>query len=69
MVIKRAIIIFLLLLLSLKATDRGIENLSLDEALGIMQQNNLELKISKFTEQIRSMRQNCRGHKLGKADV
>jgi len=32
--------------LSLKATDRGIENLSLDEALGIMQQNNLELKIS-----------------------
>jgi len=36
-VIKRAIIIFLLLLLSLKATDRGIENLSLDEALGIMQ--------------------------------
>ncbi len=70
MVIKRAIIIFLLLLLSLKATDRGIENLSLDEALGIMQQNNLELKISKFTEQIKEYEAKiARGHKLGKADV
>ena len=71
MVIRRAILVFLLLLFSLKADDGGgIENLSLDEALSLMKQNNLELKISKFTEQMKEYEARAtRGHKLGKADV
>jgi len=70
-VIKRTILVFLLLLFSLKAEDGGgIENLSLDEALSIMKQNNLELKISKFTEQIKEYEARAvKGHKLGTADV
>jgi outer membrane protein TolC len=70
-VIKRTILVFLLLLFSLKADDGGgIENLSLDEALSLMKQNNLELKISKFTEQMKEYEARAtRGHKLGKADV
>jgi len=70
-VIRRAILVFLLLLFSLKAEYvGGIENLSLDEALNLMKQNNLELKISKFAEQMKEYEARAtRGHKLGKADV
>jgi len=69
-VIKRTLLTLLLLLFSLKAEDVGIENLSLDEALSIMKQNNLELKISKFQEEIKKYEAEAtKGHKLGKADV
>ncbi len=43
MVIAKRLIVFLLLLLSLKAEDVGVENLSLDEAINIIPQSNLEL--------------------------
>jgi len=50
-------LIFFLLLLPLFNTaeansEKGLENLSLNEALDLMKQDNLELKVSKFTEQI-----------------
>ncbi len=70
MVIAKRLIVFLLLLLSLKAEDVGVENLSLDEAINIMKQSNLELKISKFNEQIKEYEAEAtKGYKLGTADV
>ncbi len=57
---------------SLQADDKRkvIENLSLDRALDIMKQENLELKISKFNEQMKEYEAKvARGHSYGKADI
>jgi len=50
--------------------QRVIENLSLDRALEIMKQENLELKISKFNEEMKEYEAKvAQGHNYGKADV
>jgi outer membrane protein TolC len=50
--------------------DDGLENLSLNEALELVKRDNLELKISKFNEQIKEYEAMvAKGHALGKADV
>jgi len=69
---RSLIVVFLLLFFNLEAvaTEKGIENLSLEEALSIMKQSNLELKISKFNEEIKRYEAEiAKGHKLGKLDV
>lgn len=48
----------------------GLQNLSLDDALKIMKENNLELKISKFNEQLKAYdAQSAKGHQYGKLDL
>ena len=62
----------LLLLFSILEADEGtaLENLSLDEALELMKRDNLELKISKFNEQIKEYEANiAKGHSFGKFDI
>ena len=50
--------------------NRALENLSLDEALELMKRDNLELKISKFNEQIKEYEANiAKGHSFGKFDI
>jgi len=61
-----------LLMGSLYADDKRqvIENLSLDRALEIMKQENLELKVSKFNEQMKEYEAKvAQGYDYGKADV
>ena len=49
---------------------RGIEGLLLSQALNIMKNSNLEIKISKFTEQMRAFENKiAKGHRYGKADI
>ena len=49
---------------------RGIEGLSLSQALDIMKNNNLEIKISKFNEQMKAFENKiANGHRYGKADI
>ncbi|CAA6802620.1 MAG: Type I secretion system, outer membrane component LapE [uncultured Sulfurovum sp.] len=62
--------ILLTLLLSLSSIAEELKNLSLDNALTIMQENNLELKISNFDEQMRQYEVNvAKGHNYGKLDA
>jgi len=73
-VIKKYLLFFLMLLLLFNTVeaneDGGLENLSLNEALELMKRDNLELKISKFNEQIKEYEAMvARGHALGKAEV
>ncbi len=50
--------------------EKGIEGLSLSEALEIMKNNNLEIKISKFNEQMKLFENKiANGHRYGKADI
>ncbi len=74
MVLKRYLLFFLMLLLLFHTVeaneDDGLENLSLNEALELVKRDNLELKISKFNEQIKEYEAMvAKGHALGKADV
>jgi len=76
MVAKKSLITIVLsiclLMVSLYADDERqvIENLSLDRALEIMKQENLELKISKFNEQMKEYEAKvAQGYNYGKADV
>lgn len=76
MVVKKSLITTVLstclLMGSLHADDKRkvIENLSLDRALDIMKQENLELKVSKFNEQIKEYEAKvAQGYDYGKADV
>ncbi len=57
--------------LLLQAEDgNNLTNLSLERALSIMEQNNLELKISKFNEQITAHEANiAKGNNYGKLDL
>jgi outer membrane protein TolC len=73
-VIKKYLIFFLLLLLLLNTAEaneeKGLENLSLNQALDLMKKDNLELKISKFNEQIKEYEAMiAKGHSLGKFDI
>ena len=50
--------------------NKGLENLSLNQALELMKKDNLELKISKFNEQIKEYEANvAKGYSYGKLDV
>ena len=49
---------------------RGIEGLALSQALDIMKKNNLEIKISRFNEQMKVFENKiANGHRYGKADI
>ena len=62
--------IFLFLSFSLVSQAEELNNLSLNSALKIMKENNLELKISKFNEQLKnSEAEVAEGYKYGKLDV
>jgi len=75
--IKKSLVFFILLLLLFNLAraeteefTQGLENLSLQEALELMKRDNLELKISKFNEQIKAYETKvANGYSLGKADV
>jgi len=75
MVLKKSLILLMLSLSStsvyLHATDENhLNNLSLQEALEIMKRDNLELKISKFNEQIKAEEAKvAQGYQYGKLDV
>ena len=62
--------ILLSLLFALPLNAIGLQNLTLDKALEIMKKENLELKISKFNEQIKAHEAKvAQGHNYGKLDV
>jgi len=75
MVFKKSLILLMLSLsgtsVYVHATDvNHLSNLSLDEALQLMKQNNLELKISKFNEEIKAYEAKvAKGHNYGKLDL
>ncbi len=71
MYIKKSItLLSIVLVLTSSLHAHEIKNLSLDEALKIMKKNNLELKISKFNEQIKTYEaKSASGHKYGKVDL
>ncbi|RUM73312.1 MAG: TolC family protein [Sulfurovum sp.] len=49
---------------------RGIEGLTLSQALNIMKNNNLEIKISRFNEQMKAFENKiANGHRYGKLDI
>jgi len=56
--------------LSILSPAEELQNLSLENALSIMKENNLELKISKFEEQIKAQEvKAAKGNKYGKLDL
>jgi outer membrane protein TolC len=75
MVMRKSLLFFMLFLLlpylvEAEETEVGLENLSLDQALELMKQENLELKISKFNEQIKEYEAKiANGYSFGKVDV
>jgi len=75
MILKKSLILVVVSLFSstllLQAEDgNNLTNLSLERALSIMEQNNLELKISKFNEQITAHEANiAKGNNYGKLDL
>jgi len=61
--------LFLLLLIPL-CVSAGIKNLSLQNAMKMLDKDNLELKISRFTEQMKAYEAKAaRGHHYGKLDA
>ena len=67
MFIKKSICLFILSTLSLSA---GIKNLTLHQAIQMLDKNNLELKISRFTEQMKAYEAKAaKGHNYGKLDA
>ena len=75
MVLKKSLILLMLSLSStsvyLHATDvNHLNNLSLEEALELMKRDNLELKISKFNEQMKAQEAKvAQGYNYGKLDI
>ena len=71
MYIKKSItLLSIVLALTSSLHAHEIQNLSLDEALKIMKKSNLELKISKFNETIKTYEsKSAEGHKYGKVDL
>jgi outer membrane protein TolC len=75
MFFKKSFIFLIFLLfgttLYVQATETNyLSNLSLNEALQLMKKNNLELKISKFNEQIKAYEAKvAQGHRYGKLDL
>ena len=70
MIFKKSFILALLLLSSHSLQAQALNNLSLENALDIMKNSNLELKISKFNEQMKAKEaQMASGYNYGKLDV
>ncbi len=66
MIIKKSLILLLLMLPLVANTN----NLTLKQAIKILKKNNLELKISKFNEQMRAYETaEAKSHNYGKADI
>jgi len=62
--------IFFLLVISPLMLFAGLKNLTLQQAIGMLDENNLELKISHFTEQMKAYEAKvAKGHSYGKLDV
>jgi outer membrane protein TolC len=67
MFIKKSIFLFIFTTLALSA---GVKNLSLHQAMQMLDKNNLELKISRFTEQMKAYEAKAaKGHNYGKLDA
>lgn len=67
---KNITLLSILLTLTTHLNAEALTNLSLDEALKIMKENNLELKISNFNERIKAYEaKSAAGHKYGKVDL
>jgi len=61
---------FILLFLVPFSLSAGMEGLTLEEAISILKKDNLELKISRFTEQMKRYEvEVAKGHHYGKLDV
>ncbi len=76
MILKKSLtlcVIPLIILTTMVSADElreKIENLSLENALELVKKDNLELKIAKFTEEMKEYEAKvARGHAYGKADV
>jgi len=76
MILKKSLTLYivpLLIMVTVAGADEleeKIENLSLQNALELVKRDNLELKIAKFTEQIKAYEAKvARGYAYGKADV
>jgi outer membrane protein TolC len=76
MILKKSLTLCIMPLLILttmantEELDMPIENLSLENALELVKKDNLELKIAKFTEQMKAYEAKvATSHKYGKADV
>ena len=71
MILKKSFILFSSVLVLLQHVNaKEFNNLALDDALTIMKNNNLELKISKFNEQIKVQEAKvASGYNYGKLDV
>ena len=67
MSIKKIIFLFTILSLTLSA---GLKNLTLHQAMSMLEKHNLELKISRFTEQMKAYEAKAaKGHHYGKLDA
>ena len=67
MSIKKTIFLFTVFTLTLSA---GLKNLTLHEAMTMLEKNNLELKIARFTEQMKAYEAKAaKGHHYGKLDA
>jgi len=70
MILKKSFILLSLLLSADTISAETLNNLSLNNALEIMKNNNLELKISKFNEQMKMQEAKmAKGYNYGKLDV
>lgn len=67
MIIKKLMLVFIVATLSVSA---GIKNLSLEQAMRMLEKNNLELKVSRFNEQMKALEAKAaKGHNYGKLDA
>ena len=70
MSIKRSLFLLIVPFFLIANESQVLENLSLEQALEIMKENNLELKISKFNEQMREYESKvAQGYYFGKLDA
>lgn len=67
MIIKKLMLVFIVATLSVSA---GIKNLTLEQAMRMLEKNNLELKVSRFNEQMKALEAKAaKGHNYGKLDA
>jgi len=70
MIIKKSLILLILPLVLAANESNAIKDLSLDRALALMKKENLELKISRFDEQMKAYdHAAAQGHQYGKLDL
>jgi len=68
--IKKSLVLLILPLVLAANDAKGIENLSLEKALELMKKNNLELKISRFDEEMKAYDNAvAKGNRYGKLDL